>query len=167
MCTEVNGPHGATMTRQDSKPGDYVDLLALVDVLAVPNVCGSDVMRTSNFALRPLQLTVFEATDAEMAAVPRVPVLKSQRTPKDFLNPTIKPDRALKADPAYQPQFPNVPIRIDDLPVRLAAAEAALLQNVKLGMYGDDDASALRDIFFTWWEERFLGANAGAPAIGE
>jgi uncharacterized protein len=26
----------------------------------------------------------------------------------------------------------------------------------------------LRDILFTWWEERFLGAaESGAPAIGE
>jgi uncharacterized protein len=72
MCTEVTGPHGATMTRQNSKPGDHVDLLALIDVLAVPNVCGSDVMRTSNFSLRPLQLSVFKATETEMAAVPRV-----------------------------------------------------------------------------------------------
>jgi uncharacterized protein YcgI (DUF1989 family) len=165
MCTEVSGPHSATMTRQNSKPGDYVDLLALVDVLAIPNVCGSDVMRTSNFALRPLQLTVFEATDAEMAAVPKTPILKSQRTPKDFINATIKPDRALRPDPAYAPQFPNVPIQIEDLPVRLSAEEVALLEKAKLGIYGDDDASALRDIFFTWWEERYLGANAGAPAI--
>ncbi len=165
MCTEVSGPHGATMTRQNSKPGDYVDLLALVDVLAIPNVCGSDVMRTSNFALRPLQLTVFEATGAEMEAVPKTPILKSQRTPKDFINPTIKSDRALRADPTYTPQFSNVPIRVEDLSVRLSAQEAALLEKAKLGIYGDDDAAALRDIFFTWWEERYLGANAGAPAI--
>ena len=141
MCTEVTLDGHATMTRQNSKPGDYVDLLALVDVLAVPNVCGSDVMRTSNFALRPLQLTVFEATDAEMAAVPKTPILKSQRTPKDFINPTIKSARALLPDPAYTPQFPNVPIRIEDLPVRLSAEEAVLLEKTKLGIYVDDDAA--------------------------
>ena len=43
----------AFMTRQTTKKGDYVDLLALMDVLAVPNVCGADVMKTSNFALKP------------------------------------------------------------------------------------------------------------------
>ena len=51
------------ITRQDRKPGDHVDLLALIDVLAPPNVCGADVMRTSNFALNPIKLTLFEVTD--------------------------------------------------------------------------------------------------------
>ena len=46
-CSVFDGR--ATITRQYTKPGDYADLLALVDVLAVPNVCGADVMRTSNF----------------------------------------------------------------------------------------------------------------------
>jgi hypothetical protein len=32
-------------------------------------------------------------------------------------------------------------------------------------IYGDDDAAALRDLLFSWWEERFLQANAGAPSI--
>ena len=59
MCTEVTLDGRATITRQETKAGDYVDLLALVDVLAVPNVCGADVMRTSNFALKPVKLTVF------------------------------------------------------------------------------------------------------------
>jgi uncharacterized protein YcgI (DUF1989 family) len=165
MCTEVTGPHNATMTRQDSKAGDYVDLLALIDVLAVPNVCGADVMRTSNFALRPLQLTVFEASEAEIASVPKVPVLKSQRTPLDFINPKIKADRPLRADPGYVPRFANVPIKLTDLPVKLSAEEVELLRRNRLELYGNDDASALRDIFFTWWEERFLSSNSGAPAI--
>jgi uncharacterized protein len=69
--------------------------LALVDVLAVPNVCGADVMRTSSFALKPIRVTLFEATDEDMAATPKTPILKSQQTPKDFRNPTIKTDRRL------------------------------------------------------------------------
>jgi uncharacterized protein len=59
-------PRSAAMgarPRQDRKPGDHVDLLALVDVLAAPNVCGAEVMRTSNFALKPIKLTLFEVTD--------------------------------------------------------------------------------------------------------
>jgi uncharacterized protein YcgI (DUF1989 family) len=165
MCTEVTGPHSATMTRQTSKPGDHVDLLALTDVLAVPNVCGSDVMRTSNFSLKPIGLSVFAATEAEIARVPKVPILKSQRTPRDFRNPTIKADRELRADPGYVPQFANAPIVESDVAVTLSDEEMTLLKAAKLDLYGDDDAAALRDIFFTWWEERFLGANSGAPAI--
>ena len=38
---------------------------------------------------------------------------------------------------------------------------------VKLAQYGDDDAQALRDLLFTWWEERYLAAASGAPAIGD
>jgi hypothetical protein len=68
------------------------------DVLAAPNVCGADVMRTSNFALKPIKLTLFEATEADMAAAPKTPILKSQWTPKDFRNPTIKTERRLTRD---------------------------------------------------------------------
>ena len=102
MCTGVDEDGHAFMTRQTTKPGDHVDLLALMDVLAVPNVCGADVMKTSNFALKPLKLTVFAATEADLAQVPKTPVLASQRTPKDFRNPTIKTDRPLRRDPAYR-----------------------------------------------------------------
>ena len=168
MCTEVTRDGRATITRQETKPGDHVDLLALVDVLAIPNVCGADVMRTSNFALKPIRLTVFEATDADIASVPKVPILKSQRTPKDFRNPTIKTDRELRRDLAYVAQFTNVPIVLEELAVTLSSDEAAALDRVRLPVYGDDDASALRDVLFTWWEQRFLGAaESGAPDIGK
>ena len=33
-------------------------------------------------------------------------------------------------------------------------------------LYGDDDGAALRDMLFTWWEERFLNAASGAPSVG-
>jgi len=140
--------------------------LALMDVLAVPNVCGADVMKTSNFALKPLKLTVFEATEADLAKVPKTPVLASQRTPTDFRNPTIKSDRPLRRDPNYRPEFPNTPIVVSELAVALTAEEAADFDAVKRSdIYGDDDAAALRDLLFSWWEERFLQAHAGAPAI--
>jgi uncharacterized protein len=167
MCTEITSPHRATMTRQNSKAGDYIDLLALIDVLAIPNVCGSDVMRTSNFSLKPLQITVYEATDAQTSSVPKVPILKSQRTPKDFKNSKIKTKRELRRDPRYVPDFANVPLDVESLSVPLSAEEASLLAEAKLESYGDDDAAALRDIFFTWWEERFLAGSSGAPAIGD
>ncbi|CAM5763077.1 hypothetical protein LMIY3S_00692 [Labrys miyagiensis] len=168
MCTEVTLEGRATITRQETKAGDHVDLLALVDVLAVPNVCGADVMRTSNFSLKPIKLTVFEATDADLDAVPKVPVLKSQRTPRDFRNAEIKADRALRRDPSYMPEFVNVPITIEEVAVPLSGEEAAMLDGLRLPVYGDDDGAALRDVLFTWWEQRFLGAaESGAPAIGD
>src|SRR5450631_1510636 len=138
MCTGVDPDGHAFMTRQTTRPGDHVDLLALVDVLAVPNVCGADVMRTSNFALKPIRLTVFEATDAEIAATPKTPILKSQRTPKDFRNPTIKASRALARDPDYAAEFVNFPIRLEDVAVALTAEENEMLERVRLPVYGAD-----------------------------
>ena len=44
--------------------------------------------------------------------------------------------------------------------------ELAMFKAVKrTDIYGDDDAAALRDLLFSWWEERFLHAHAGAPSI--
>ena len=39
--------------------------------------------------------------------------------------------------------------------------------SLRLPMYGADDGAALRDILFTWWEQKFLSAaESGASAIG-
>jgi uncharacterized protein YcgI (DUF1989 family) len=165
MYTHVTEDGRAHITRQDSKAGDYVDLLALMDVLAIPNVCGADIMRTSNFSLKPLQIMVFEATPEDKARVPAVPILKSQRTPKDFRNPVIKADRELRKDPAYAPAFTNVPIVETELAIPLSAEELAMLERLKLPIYGDDLGAALRDVVFSWWEARFLTGASGAPAI--
>jgi hypothetical protein len=124
------------------------------------------VMKTSNFALKPLKLMVFAADEADLARVPKTPTLASQRTPKDFRNPTIKTDRPLRRDPAYKPEFPNTPIVVTDLAIALSPEELAMFNAVKRSdIYGEDDAAALRDLLFSWWEERFLLAHAGAPAI--
>ena len=167
MNTEIGTDGKATITRQSSQPGDHVDLLALTDVLAVPNVCGADVMRTSNFSLKPIKLTIFEATDADLATVPKTPILRSQRTPADFRQPKIKADRALYRDETYIPTFTNVPIRLEDVTVTLTEPEATQFDTLRLPLYGKDDGAALRDLLFTWWEERYLSANSGAPAIGD
>lgn len=166
MCTEVTTEGVANITRQNSKAGDHVELLAMMDVLAIPNVCGADVMRTSNFALKPVKLSVYEATDAELAAVPKVPVMRSQRTPAQFRNATIKTTRELTRDPDYVPAFPNTPITETPLHVELCREEAALLDKfARRDLYGTDDGAALRDILFTWWEEKYLNAASGAPSV--
>ena len=167
MHTEIGLDGRATIRRQDSKAGDYVDLLALNDVLAVPNVCGADIMRTSNFALKPIRLSIFEASAADMASVPATPILRSQRTPADFRQPNIKSDRALVRDESYVASFTNVPLLTETLSVTLTAEEAEIFDQARLPLYGADDGAALRDLLFTWWEERFLGANAGSPVVVE
>ena len=57
---------------------------------------------------------------------------------------------------------------VEDVAVALTADEDEMLERVRLPVYGADSGAALRDILFTWWEERFLGAaESGAPAIGK
>jgi uncharacterized protein len=158
MRTGMGADGRGFITRQTSKPGDYVEMLALMDVLAVPNVCGADLMRTSNFSIKPVKISVFASSAVERASVPAVRSLPSQRTPKDFKVKQIKADRELLRDPAYAAEFVNTPIRYSELPVELDAAEHALLQSSKLlDFYGGDEGAALRDIVFSWWEENYLG----------
>jgi hypothetical protein len=58
-----------------------------------------------------------------------------------------------------------VPIRTEEIAITLSPEEAALFDQVRLPLYGDDEGAALRDLLFTWWEERYLSSGAGAPAI--
>lgn len=156
MCTEVHGGRGH-IRRQHSKPGDHVDLLALIDVLAVPNICGADMMRTSNFSLKPVTLKIFRASKRDLAAVPVVPAFRSQRTPEQFRQPIIRTERALRRDPNYQAEFTNVPIRVQPLVVGLDDNEYQSLKAAGLDRYyGNDEGAALRDVLFSWWETRFL-----------
>jgi uncharacterized protein YcgI (DUF1989 family) len=167
MYTDVEPGGTVKISRQDTQPGDHVDLLALMDVLAVPNVCGADVMRTSNFFLKPIRLTVLRAAAEDLAAVPALPRLASQRTPADFRNARIKVDRALRRDPAYAPQFLDTPLDVTEVEVELTGEELALLQRFEhLHIYREDLGAALRDVFFSWWEETFVSSPNGAPSLG-
>jgi uncharacterized protein YcgI (DUF1989 family) len=158
MNTGVDAAGKLFIKRQRSKPGDHVELLALIDVLAVPNVCGTDVMRTSNFSMKPVRISVRTATAAELAKAPERKRLPSQRTVADFKVKAIRAERELSRDPSYRPEFVNVPIQIKDVDVVLDASDYRLLQALKsTRVYGDTDADVLRDIVFSWWSEVFLG----------
>jgi uncharacterized protein len=80
----------------------------------------------------------------------------------------IKTDCKLTRDSSYVVEFVDTPIRLEDVAVELSDEEAAMLDRFRLPVYGADDGAALRDIPFTRWEQRFLGAaESGAPAIGD
>jgi hypothetical protein len=58
--------------------------------------------------------------------------------------------------------------QLEDVAVDLSDEEAATLDGLRPPVYGADDGAALRDILFTWREQKFLGAaESGAPAIGD
>lgn len=150
MATCVDGAM-PTIVRQATKPGDHVELLALVDVLAVPNVCGSDVQFTSNFSIDPIRIIVFTASSADVAAVPPLPAYRTQRTPHDFRQPAIRSERRLRRDESYVPTFTNVPLTITPIGITLDAGELAALRQVGRWDTYEDDETALRDVLFSWW----------------
>jgi uncharacterized protein len=143
-----------------AKSGDYVELLALFDLLAVPNVCGADVMATSNFQLKPLKVSIFQAAGDELARFasrPELRKLANQRTPMDFKVREIKADRELRQDPAYIPEFTNVPIVLSGLRVALSDDEQKMLDRLyRSGVYGRTPGEALRYVFHSWWINRFM-----------
>jgi hypothetical protein len=157
MHTGIDTKGRPYIARQKSKKGDYVELLALIDVLAVPNVCGADVMATSDFSAKRIGLTVFQGTDADLAAVRVWPNYINQRSPANFKIKAIKPDRELRRDPSYVSEFTNVPIRTTEVAVELDAEESMLLRDLRqTGKYGVTAAEVLRYVFFSWWIERFM-----------
>lgn len=164
MHTGISADGHPYIAKNTAKAGDYVELLALMDVLAVPNVCGADVMMTSDFELKPLKLSVFEASDADWAKVTEPPRMKNQRNPDMFKIKSIKADRELYKDAAYQPDFTNVPIEISEVEVDLNDEEMALLSRLAAtGKYGETDAEVLRYVFHTWWIDKFMRGPKHVP----
>jgi uncharacterized protein YcgI (DUF1989 family) len=156
MCTEVQDGRGQ-IRRQHSKAGDHVEFLALIDVLAVPNVCGADVMRTSNFALKPVKLQVFSASERDLARVPPLRTYANQKTPEQFKIQQIKATRELKRDDSYTPHFTNVPLTLRTWPITLSIEDHARLRDAGLAeLYGGNEGDALRDVLFSWWERHFI-----------
>jgi len=95
--------------------------------------------------------------ESDLAAVPRWPKYKNQRSPADFKNKTIKPDRELRRDTGSVPASTNVPIRTAEVPVQLDPQELAMMRDLQqTGNYGVTPAEVLRYVFFSWWIERFM-----------
>jgi uncharacterized protein len=164
MHTDIGADGEPYIAPQRAKKGDYIELMALIDVLAVPNVCGADVTATSDFALKPLKFVVYQAADADLAAVPPIRKLSSQRTPADFKVKEIKADRPLRRDPNYRPEFTNVPLQRIDIHVPLDDEERSLLQHLRMtGRYGTSDGEVLRFIVFSWWLETFITQRSHKP----
>jgi uncharacterized protein YcgI (DUF1989 family) len=157
MHTGIDPGGRPFIAKNTAKKGDYVELLALIDVLAVPNVCGADVMMTSDFELKPLKLIVFDAGEADWALVEEPPARRNQRNPEAFKVKRIKADRELYRDQSYRPDFTNVPLELSEIEIALTAEEAELLRQLAAtGKYGDTDAEVLRYVFFTWWIENYM-----------
>jgi uncharacterized protein YcgI (DUF1989 family) len=137
--------------RQSTAPKDHVELLALVDVLAVPNICGNDIMGTSNFSLNPVRVEVLAATRTEIDAVPPLRTYATQRTPADFRQPTIRTERRLSRVPGYEPAFARTPVGLEPVVVELDESDAARLAALHDTERYADQGDALRDVLLSWW----------------
>lgn len=145
---------GTTYIRRNSgRKGDFVDLLALMDVLAVPIVCGSgDVQPTASFFPKPIQIQIFEGsgeTRTQVDALNAGLKLKNHRTVDEFRVKAILATRELKQDPHYKPDFVNYPITFTDVELELTEKEYEQLQRLRFADYQDDD-EILREAVIRW-----------------
>jgi uncharacterized protein len=136
--------------------GDYVDLLALMDVLTVPVTCGSgDIGQISNFGFKPIQCQVFESSDHTRSVTKRYidqcTGFTNQRTREDFRIKDIRKDRKLKRDPAYKPQFRAFPIETMEIEVQFTSAELGIIKAHR-GTMGKTDAEVVRAAFMLWYQ---------------
>ena len=140
--------------RQGTAPGDHLELLAVMDVLAVPNICGSDVQPTSNYSLKPVRVQRFRASQADLDGVPPVWEYDTQRTPAQFTQPLIRSERALTRDPSFVPAFLTESVATTPVDVRLEGETAEAFERMwaaDLSTRYADPADGLRDVIFSWW----------------
>jgi uncharacterized protein YcgI (DUF1989 family) len=153
---EDNGTYIPNVRRNTGRKGDQVVLLALMDVLAVPNVCGSgDVSNTSNFWFRPIRITVRDATGETRLVVDDLRQkhtgFRNQRTPDQFKVKHKQEDRACRRDPHYKPEYVNFPLKIHNVEVELTEADLANVNRLVKRGYGDDVEDAVRSAVMTWY----------------
>jgi uncharacterized protein len=159
MHTGVDDQGKLYIKRMLARRGDYVELIAHFDVLAVPNVCGADIFSTSNFELKPLQVQVLESAPEEREGwlLPEEREYRNQRTPADFKLSEIKATRELERDESYAPEWPVYPIVKRPVEVSLSEDEYALVEGLRAnGGFGDEDGAIVRHAFFSWWIEHYM-----------
>lgn len=141
--------------RNTGEKGDTVVLMALMDVLAVPNVCGSgDVSNTSNFWFRPVKIEVREATDSTRRIAEALRAKHTgyinQRKPEQFHVKPREQDRALKPDPEFKPKFVNYPLAIREFELELTEEDWSAVQRLIRRGQGSDAEDAIRSGIMTW-----------------
>jgi uncharacterized protein YcgI (DUF1989 family) len=137
---------------------DYVDLLALIDTLSVPVICGGDVSALNNFDPRPIRLQVFAASPSTTELVQFVQNrwgrMHSQKTPRDFKPGVreIQANRELVRDDSYVPDYlPTAPWREMEINIR-PEVDQLLETFLATGDYLRTREQALFQCFFRWYE---------------
>ncbi|AGL17132.1 urea carboxylase-associated family protein [Actinoplanes sp. N902-109] len=115
MVTAMLPSGDVVIERNDSGPGDFIEFLALLDLLVVPNVCGDDVTNCSNYGMRPVRVTVERSRPEDRlagAAARDKAVLFG--LPGSRRLPAGEP---LQVDAHYVPHFPHLPLQSIEMPV--------------------------------------------------
>lgn len=143
------------LLRNIGPKGDYVDLLALMDVLAVPIICGAgDIGQVSNFGFKPIRVQVFEAWAESRALMKkyleRCTGFVNQRIREDMRVNKILAERELRRVPEYKPQFRSFPMDLKEIEVGFTRAELQALRKL-LGKMGKKDEEIVRAAFMLWY----------------
>jgi uncharacterized protein YcgI (DUF1989 family) len=154
------GPDGRMeLHKNPARIGDYLELLAQTDLLAVTVACGGSYGPVSNFETKGLKVVIYEATEEQKGRwlLPEGPPLRSQRTAVDFAVKEIWPKRALERDASYVPTWPWLPdVKArTDIPMSLSNEEMGLVDALAAtGEWGDTPGDVVRAVFMTWWMQQ-------------
>lgn len=143
--------------------GDYVELVATMDMLAVPVTCPAEVHPINNFDPQPVLIAVHDKTEQTSELVELVNKqwggLKMQKTWADFKVKEILAERELRPDPSYKPEFRPFPRR-RPIDMELSDSEVAVLRGLmRTDLYGQptgdrnqDIAKAMLIAFMRWFD---------------
>ena len=132
-----------------SQPGDTVRLLACMDTLAVPIVCGSgDIGPVSNYMFKPIDIELHEATEESLAYAERVTeVFAAPRTrvsPEVYKVKEILATRELEVDTSYSPDYLRHPMGMSDLEIPTHDGLTARLNELVQTAAANDLQDAIR-----------------------
>lgn len=152
MYVEGDGNGETKIVKNQATKDDYIEFVALMDVLAVPNVCGDDYGQSSNFWLRPLRAVVMEATPEDKARTVTISEEALQQVIPQSDAPTPIP---LERKGDYEARYPYLPLSIESVTVELDAEEVTMFEGVRnRTLYGEDDGAAARDLVMSWVNTR-------------
>jgi uncharacterized protein YcgI (DUF1989 family) len=156
MNTEWDSTGDSWITKNTGRKNDYVDLLSIIDTLAVTAMCGSgDTGPISNFSLKPIRVQVYGASAETLEIVENIESrysgIPGQRTPADFKVHKIKSDRELGRNPNYIPEFINYPLKATPIPVELSEEDFAKAEAMVVKGFAKDVGECLRVALMMWY----------------
>lgn len=138
--------------------GDVTDFLALEDMLVATCICGiADYSNLGNFYPRPIQLQIFEASEATRQMVAETammyPPLKGQLSRDDFAFSGATADYAIDPtpDPSYEPNYVYWPQKEVEIECELSPAQYAAVRTLVESHRRDDDEDAVRRAVMEWY----------------